>query len=101
VLNPEGYAEVDLSEQAFQLINSVDQRTAIAQIVLTLVFRPGIGQVKFTLDGAPMRVPRREGLQSEPGAEVSLRDYESLLSNPTATTTVPETVPDPSSTLPP
>ena len=103
VLNPEGYAEVDLSAEAFQLINSVDQRVAIAQIVLTLVFRPGIGQVQFTLDGDPMRVPRREGLQSEPGAPVSLRDYESLLNDSATTTTAPTTLPDPdpATTLPP
>jgi len=82
-----GYASVDLAASAFSLIDPADQRAAIAQIVLTLVHLPGIGQVRFTLDGTPMRVPRREGLQSEPGEPVSMQDYESLLGNPTPTTT--------------
>jgi spore germination protein GerM len=81
-----GYATVDLNNVGFQLIDPTDQRAAIAQIVLTLTTRPGIGQVRFTLDGNPMRVPRREGLQSEPGELVSAQDYASLLI-PVATTT--------------
>jgi spore germination protein GerM len=82
-----GYVTVDLATPAFELIDSADQRAAIAQIVLTLINRPGIGQVKFTLDGVPMRVPGREGLQSEAGGLVSLEDYQSLLVDTAATTT--------------
>jgi hypothetical protein len=90
----EGYVTVDLAADAFAEINPADQRTAIAQIVLTLVGpngRPGIGQVRFTLDGEPLRVPRRDNLQSEPGGLVSLSDYESLLQEiePETTTTQP------------
>lgn len=92
-----GYATVDLAAEPFQLIDPADQRDAIAQIVLTLVRRPGIGQVGFTLDGAPMRVPRADGLQTEPGATVSLQDYQSMLTGAatTTTTTVAPTVPAP------
>ena len=60
-----GYVTVDVAGEPFDLIDNADQRAAIAQIVLTLVGRPGIGQVQFTRDGEPMRVPRRDGLQSE------------------------------------
>jgi hypothetical protein len=86
-----GYASVDLAATAFSLIDPADQRAAIAQIVLTLVNRPGIGQVRFTLDGTPMRVPRREGLQSGPGDPVAMEDYESLLRDPGSTTTTATT----------
>ena len=72
-------ATVDLATEPFNRIDPADQRTAIGQIVMTLVNRPGIGQVRFTLDGEPQRVPREDGLQSEPGERVSLNDYESLL----------------------
>jgi hypothetical protein len=102
-----GYVTVDLAAPAFELIDSADQRAAIAQIVLTLINRPGIGQVKFTLDGAPMRVPGREGLQSEPGDAVSLQDYQSLLvasaiptTTPTTTTTIPPVTTPPPTTPP-
>jgi hypothetical protein len=89
--SPLGFANVDLAAAAFSLIDPADQRAAIAQIVLTLVNRPGIGQVKFTLDGAPMSVPKREGLQSGPGDAVSMQDYESLLRDAAPTTTVAAT----------
>jgi hypothetical protein len=97
-----GYVTVDVAGEPFDQIDPADQRAAIAQIVLTLVSRPGVGQVKFTRDGVPMRVPRRGGLQSEAGELVSLLDYESLLragepepatTTTTTTTTVPPTVP--------
>jgi hypothetical protein len=90
VPSSEGYATVDLNNTAFQLIDPTDQRAAIAQMVLTLTTRPGIGQVRFTLDGSPMRVPRREGLQSEPGQLVSAQDYVSLLIPEATTTTIAE-----------
>ena len=82
-----GYASVDLETDAFSGIDPADQRTAIAQIVLTLVSRPGIGQVQFTLDGEPMRVPRRDGLQSDPGDAVYKDDYVSLLDPAVVTST--------------
>ncbi len=92
-----GYATVDLSARTFGLIDPADQRAAIAQIVLTLVSRPGIGQVRFTLDGRPVGVPRKDGLLSEPGETVSLQDYESLLidATPPTTTSTTTTLPAP------
>jgi hypothetical protein len=89
--SPQGFASVDLAAAAFSLIDPADQRPAIAQIVLTLVNRPGIGQVRFTLDGAPMSVPGREGLQTDPGATVTKLDYASLLSDAGSTTTAAAT----------
>ena len=87
-----GEVTVDLAAEAFNRIDSADQRTAIGQIVMTLVNRPGIGQVRFTLEGVPQRVPRRDGLQSEPGGVVYFNDYESLLdAEVTATTVAPTT----------
>jgi spore germination protein GerM len=93
-----GYVTVDLAAEAFALIDPADQRIAVGQIVMTLVNRPGIGQVVFTLDGEPLRVPRRDGVQSAPGEPVSKNDYVTLLGTAEAvTTTVPETLPSPSS----
>ena len=74
-----GFVTVDMIEDAFQRIDPIDQRAAIGQLVLTLTERPGVGQVRFTLDGIPLRVPRLDGLQSEPGEAVSRQDYASLL----------------------
>lgn len=88
-----GFATVDLAAGAFEDIDPRDQRFAIAQIVLTLTRRPGIGQVQFTLDGEPLGVPGRDGVQTERGAPVSRVDYESLLvgSGPDGEQSVDET----------
>jgi hypothetical protein len=74
-----GFVTVDLVGDALQRIDPIDLRAAIGQLVLTLTERPGVGQVRFTLDGVPLRVPRLDGLQSEPGEAVSRQDYASLL----------------------
>ena len=88
-----GFATVDLASGPFEDgIQPRDQRLAIAQIVLTLTRRPGIGQVQFTLDGEPLTVPGRDNVQTEPGALVSRDDYRSLLLEPSAET---ETTPEP------
>lgn len=83
-----GFVTVDLVGEEFQRIDPTDVRSAIGQLVLTLTERPGVGQVRFTLDGEPMRVPRRGGLQSEAGETVSRQDYESLLDTVESETTV-------------
>ena len=50
-----------------------DRVLAVAQIVCTLAFQPGIGQVSFTSAGAPLQIPIDDGsLTSEP---VTLDDY--------------------------
>jgi spore germination protein GerM len=95
-----GYVTVDLAEEPFERIDPADQRTAIGQIVMTLVSRPGIGQVRFTLDGEDLRVPRRDGLQSAPGEPVSRNDYASLLDTVETTTTLLE-VPPTATSAPP
>ncbi len=55
-----GVASVDLAQQ-FTLLDGPTQRIAIAQIVLTLTGRPGIGRVAFTLEGQPIDIPRGDG----------------------------------------
>lgn len=88
-----GFATVDLASGPFvEGIQPRDQRLAIAQIVLTLTRRPGIGQVQFTLDGEPLAVPGRDNVQTAPGDLVSRNDYESLLHEQSAET---ETTPEP------
>ena len=75
-----GVATVDLVGDLFEDIpGGVEQRRAIAQIVLTLTMRPGIGQVSFTLDGEPLAVPKLGNVLSDPGEPVARIDYESLL----------------------
>ena len=75
----EGFATVDLAAGPFEGVEPRDQRLAIAQIVLTLTRRPGIGQVQFTVEGEPLAVPGRDNVQTAPGALVSREDYQSLL----------------------
>jgi spore germination protein GerM len=55
-----GIARVDLLPAVSDL-GSDEQLLAIAQLVCTLTGRPGVGQVSFTLDGAPVDVPRGDG----------------------------------------
>ena len=46
-----GIAQIDTSSQFLSDLSPIDQRLAIAQIVLTFTRRPGVGQVIFTFDG--------------------------------------------------
>ena len=55
-----GVASVDLTQQ-FTTLDGPRQRLAIAQIVLTLTGRPGVGRVAFSLQGQPIDVPRGDG----------------------------------------
>lgn len=71
-----GIASVDL-RQAISTLGGDDQLLAVAQIVCTLTARPGVGQVSFTLEGAPVNVPRGDG--SLVAAPVSRDDYARLL----------------------
>ncbi|MET0326142.1 MAG: GerMN domain-containing protein [Ilumatobacteraceae bacterium] len=90
-----GFVTVDMVGDAFQRIDPLDQRVAIGQLVLTLTERPGVGQVRFTLDGVGLRVPRLDGLQSEPGEAVSRQDYMALLDVAEPETTVITDAPTP------
>jgi spore germination protein GerM len=70
-----GVAHVDLAPSLREL-SGQEQLLAVAQLVCTLTSRPGVGRVGFTIDGAPVEVPRGDGsLTDEP---VSRDDYASL-----------------------
>jgi spore germination protein GerM len=85
-----GIATVDLVGDLFEDIpGGVEQRRAIAQIVLTLTRRQGIGQVSFTLDGEPLAVPKLDNVLSDQGEAVARSDYESLLDQADVFTTAP------------
>jgi spore germination protein GerM len=70
-----GIARVDLSAD-FAGISPAEQILALAQVVCTLTNVPAVEQVRFTLGGEPVDIPRADGsLTSEP---VSRRDYRDL-----------------------
>ena len=71
-----GIARVDLLPSVSTLPTD-QQLLAVAQIVCTLTGRPGVGQVSFTLEGAPLAVPKGDGsLVTSP---VARDDYGVLL----------------------
>lgn len=74
-----GIATVDLPSTFTIDVQGPDQRLAIAQIVLTLTRRAGIGQVIFTSDRSPLAVPRGRGDLTAPGGLVACDDYDNLL----------------------
>ena len=74
-----GIAQIDTSGQFLALLTPIDQRLAIAQLVMTFTRRPGVGQVIFSVDGQVVAVPRGRGDLSQPGSAVSFDDYSSLL----------------------
>jgi len=74
-----GIATVDLSPTFSSQVPGVEQRLAIAQIVLTLTRRSGIGQVAFTTNGVPQIVPRGRGDLTSAGDLVTCEDYSNLL----------------------
>jgi hypothetical protein len=59
-----GVADVELSS-GFSEVRGEEQLLALAQIVFTLTEQPGIGGVRFTLDGTPIRVPIAGGGRSD------------------------------------
>ena len=63
----------------FSEVADSDQDSLVAQLVLTLGNRPGVGQVLFTRDGEPflVRVPSRGNILSS--SPVAADDFESLL----------------------
>ncbi len=102
VLDPgTGVATVDLVGELFESIEAVDQRKAIAQIVLTLTRLRGIGQVRFTLDGEDLPVPKLGNVLSDPGEPVARIDYESLLEQGDVTPTAVTTSTTPPTSTPP
>ena len=74
-----GLATVNTDGGLLSDISPLDQPLAIAQIVLTLTSRPGIGQVAFLVNGQPQSVPRGGGELAAPDAPVAYDDYAMLL----------------------
>lgn len=74
-----GVASVDSTRGLLDTLSPLDQRLAVAQIVLTLTSRPGIGQVMFSVDGIPTGVPRGRGDLAGPLVPVTFDDYASLV----------------------
>jgi hypothetical protein len=68
-----GIASVELSSR-LQELPLAEQRLAVAQLVLTLTDRPGIGQVLFTVNDEAVEVPRLNG--SIARGPVSRDDYQ-------------------------
>jgi spore germination protein GerM len=76
VTRERGLVVVDL-DSSFTTMAADDQLAAIAQLVCTLTAQPGVGQIRFSLDGTPIEVPRGDGsLTAEP---VVRSDYATLL----------------------
>ena len=74
-----GVAQINTTAEFLTELSPIDQRLAIAQLVLTFTRRPGVGQVIFTVDGQNVAVPRGRGDLAKPGATVSFDDYSSLI----------------------
>lgn len=74
-----GVANVDSTRGLLDTLSPLDQRLAVAQIVLTLTSRPGIGQVTFSVDGTPTGVPRGRGDLAGPLTPVTFDDYVNLV----------------------
>jgi spore germination protein GerM len=75
-----GVARIASTAPFLSELEPLDQRLAIAQLVLTLTRRPGIGQVVFSVDGVDIQVPRGAGDLTAPGAAVTFDDYLAVLS---------------------
>jgi spore germination protein GerM len=70
-----GIATIDLG-QPFTEITGRDQIVALAQIVSTVTGLPGVGRVRFTLDGNPVGILRGDGAVTT--ETVSRDDYATL-----------------------
>lgn len=74
-----GVARVDASRSFLDGLSALDQRLAIAQIVLTLTSRPGVGQVVISVEGSPVAIPRGRGDLVAAGTPVTYDDYSVLV----------------------
>ncbi|MFM9070677.1 MAG: GerMN domain-containing protein [Acidimicrobiaceae bacterium] len=74
-----GVAQINTTAEFLTELSPIDQRLAIAQLVLTFTRRPGVGQVIFAVDGQNVAVPRGRGDLAKPGSTVSFDDYSSLI----------------------
>ena len=71
-----GVATVTLRADFFDLVDVLDQRLVIAQLVLTLTKSSGIGQVVFNL-----AVPLPSGTVRAAGQKLTFADYDSMLTD--------------------
>jgi spore germination protein GerM len=98
VLVAEGTATVDLAPAILELSGN-DQLLAFGQLAFTLLGRPGIGRVAFTVEGQTVDPILPDG--SLAGGSVSAESYRNLLLDPpplpptTSTTTTTTTAPPP------
>jgi len=76
-----GVAQINTSAEFLTELTPIDQRLAIAQLVLTFTRRPGVGQVVFSVEGEFVAVPRGRGDLAKPGTPVSFDDYASLITS--------------------
>jgi len=76
-----GVAQINTSAEFLTELTPIDQRLAIAQLVLTFTRRPGVGQVVFSVEGEFVAVPRGRGDLAKPGTPVSFDDYSSLITS--------------------
>ena len=74
-----GVARVDLAA-SFAALPAAEQLRVVAQVVCTATSRPGVGQVLFTLEGAPIDVPRGDG--SLAAGAVTRDDYPRIAPRP-------------------
>lgn len=70
-----GVARVDASRSFLDGLSALDQRLAVAQVVLTLTSRPGVGQVVLSVEGTLVPVPRGRGDLVASGTPVTYEDY--------------------------
>ena len=84
VTTASGLATVELPPTFLTATPPQNQTTAVAQIVLTLTARPGIGQVRFTSGDEPQEVSRADGSLTNPNDVVACEDYAILLAPGTA-----------------
>lgn len=103
VVEERGQARVDLDAELLRQFEPSEQRLLIAQLVLTLGVRPGVGQITFSSDGDLLAVPlpNRGNLLSEPGEPVSYDDYEPLLTTTPTPSTPPSSTPTSDTSTPP
>lgn len=79
VTTESGLATVELPPTFLTDTPPQNQTAAVAQIVLTLTARPGIGQVRFTSGDEPQEVLRPDSSLTNPGEVVACEDYSSML----------------------
>lgn len=71
---------VDFDPAVLQTVDGRDRPLLIGQVVMTLAAH-GMERVRFTLDGEPLQVPRRDGTLTDGTEWVTAWDYEELVAD--------------------